>query len=77
MSVEWLKKIVQYYLENHRKLSRWKKVVSIMAALVVFVTTYALILPAITVDKESSTPDKGIYLEGSEGETYEQEEDDE
>jgi len=75
--VEWLKKIVQYYLENHKKLSRWKKFVSVMAAIVVFVTTYALILPAITMDKDSSTPAKGMYLEGAEGESYEQENDDE
>jgi LPXTG-motif cell wall-anchored protein len=36
-------------LEKHR-YSKWKKVVSVLAAVVVFSTTYALILPALTVE---------------------------
>lgn len=32
---------------------RWKKVVSVMICLVVFCTTYALILPAITLEKDA------------------------
>lgn len=38
------------YLSDKRRKARWQKVVSIMGALVVFVTTYALILPAITME---------------------------
>ena len=68
--MEWLKKIIQFYLNNHKKLARWRKLVSLMAAIVVFVTTYALILPAITIDKKSSTPAKGMYLEDPEGDSY-------
>ena len=37
----------------HRRRKRWYRVVSGMAAIVVFVTTYALILPAITMEKET------------------------
>lgn len=35
-----------------KRRQRWQKVVSIMAAVVVFCTTYALILPAITMGEE-------------------------
>lgn len=38
------------YAKSHRRKKRWQSVVTVMAAIVVFVTTYALILPAITWD---------------------------
>lgn len=38
------------YLSDKRRRGRWQKVVSVMAIIVVFVTTYALILPAITME---------------------------
>ncbi len=45
------------YVANLNKLNknkkRWKKVVSVLIAIVVFCTTYALILPAITLDAET------------------------
>lgn len=39
------------YLTSHRHRQIWKKVVSVLACIVVFCTTYALILPAITLEK--------------------------
>lgn len=45
------------YTKAHQKKRRWQKVVTALAAIVVFCTTYALILPAITM--EAST-DVGI-----------------
>lgn len=39
------------YLSKQRKRARWHKIISILAAIVVFGTTYALILPAITMEK--------------------------
>ena len=36
-----------YLAQNHRRRT-WKKIISILACIVVFCTTYALILPAIT-----------------------------
>lgn len=44
------------YFAKKRHHRRWVKVVSILACLVVFCTTYALILPAITLEK---TPNCG------------------
>lgn len=40
-------------LRERRKWKRWQKAVSVMGALVVFCTAYALILPAVTMGKET------------------------
>ena len=40
---------VQTYMREHLWHKRWQRVVSILACVVVFCTTYALILPAITM----------------------------
>ena len=39
------------FLAGRRRRRTWKKVVSVLACIVVFCTTYALILPAITMEK--------------------------
>ena len=39
------------YLARNRRRRIWRKVISVLACIVVFCTTYALILPAITVGK--------------------------
>lgn len=39
------------FLAEQRRHRRWKKIVSVMAAAVVFCTTYALILPALTAER--------------------------
>lgn len=43
---------VKHYLSKQRKHARWLKIVTALAAVVVFITTYALILPAITMERE-------------------------
>lgn len=48
-----LKAQIAAFLRNQNRKSRWYKVVSCMAAVVVFCTTYALILPAITMDNQT------------------------
>lgn len=47
-----LREAVQLNME-HRRRKWWHQIVSAMAAVVVFVTTYALILPAITMEQET------------------------
>ena len=42
------------HLAGYRRQRIWKKVVSVMACVVVFCTTYALILPAITLEKNTN-----------------------
>lgn len=39
------------YTENHKRHKTWKKIVTSLACVVVFVTTYMLILPAITMEQ--------------------------
>jgi len=41
------------YVKKNRKKSIWKRVVQILACVVVFCTTYALILPAITMEQKT------------------------
>ncbi len=40
-------------MKVHRRIKRWHTVVTVLACIVVFCTTYALILPAITKEKET------------------------
>ena len=52
MKRDILGKAVKLNIDRRRR-KRWQKVVSGLAALVVFATTYALILPAITMESET------------------------
>ena len=45
------------YTKAHRRKKRWYQVVTCLAAVVVFCTTYALILPAITLEKQCDIPE--------------------
>ncbi len=47
MEQELLKQAAEYN-KKHKRRKRWQRLVTVLAALVVFVTTYLLILPAIT-----------------------------
>jgi len=55
-----LQKAVEYN-KNHRRRRRWQQVVSVMASIVVFCTTYALILPAITMEDLTCTVTEHIH----------------
>ena len=37
------------YIKAHIRQKRWKRIITVLACVVVFCTTYALILPAITM----------------------------
>ena len=50
-------------IKKQKGAKRWQKVVTVMAAMITFATTYALILPAITVEKNSTEEVGGMYLE--------------
>ena len=43
--------MIQGYIKQNKHRSIWRKLVRIMACVVIFCTTYALILPAITLDR--------------------------
>ena len=61
--IVWFNSIIK----KHRALKRWQRIVTVMAAVITFVTTYALILPAITVEKDNAENVAGMYLESVEG----------
>ena len=66
MERNFLSRAAEYINEERRK-RRWTKVVTAMAAVVVFCTTYALILPAITLEtdvfcgQKEHSHDEGCY----------------
>lgn len=56
-------------LLRHHKRRRWRQIVSVLAAIVVFVTTYALILPAISLENNSNSSNGLFYITDT-GEYY-------
>jgi len=60
---------VSRYMKQNRNHRAWQKIVRFMACIVVFCTTYALILPAITMEKpticgqEAHTHEVGCYVQ--------------
>lgn len=47
----------EQYKKAHQRKNRWYRVVTCLAAVVVFCTTYALILPAITMETKCDIPE--------------------
>ena len=66
--MNFIDKMVERFIKLNRRMKRWQRVVSVMAAVVVFATTYALILPAITLDTDTATTQSGIEVAASENE---------
>ena len=60
-----LDKMVEYFIRMNRRMKRWQRVVSVLSAVIVFITTYALILPAITLDKDTASTQAGIEIADS------------
>ena len=52
-------------IKKRKALKRWQRIVTVLAAVITFATTYALILPAITVEKDTTSEVAGMYLENS------------
>ena len=63
--MDFVSRIVEQFIKANRKMKRWQRAVSILAACVVFTTTYALVLPAITLDKETASAQSGIEIAAS------------
>lgn len=40
------------YLKTHLQKKKWRRVVTALSCIVVFCTTYALILPAVTMSQQ-------------------------
>ena len=54
-------------VKKRRELRRWQRTVTVLAAVITFATTYALILPAITVERDKTEDVGGMYLEQEAG----------
>ena len=66
--MNFIDKMVERFIKLNRRMKRWQRMVSVMAAVVVFASTYALILPAITLDTDTATTQAGIEVVASENE---------
>ena len=51
------------YFGKHKRISRRRRIVTCLAAVVVFCTVYALILPAITLEKQDCTLPEHTHTE--------------
>ncbi len=54
------KKSLSQLNRRQKRKARAKKLIALLSALAVFVTTYALILPAITIDDETAENEPGL-----------------
>lgn len=70
--MESLLKKVTELMRSRKKNKRLKTIVTCLAMVVVFATTYALILPAITLDDETADMEPGIVLAQEENEQEKQ-----
>lgn len=76
---------IQKQLSRHKKRKKWMKILTILGSVVVFCTTYALILPAITLEgktwcgveahdhEERCYEDKLVCMQSEEGHTHTEE----
>ena len=55
-------RMVEYFTGLNKKMKRWQRVVSILSAIVVFATTYMLVMPAITLDVDTASTQAGIEV---------------
>ena len=70
-----LRELIALILKEHEKLRRLYKAATVLACIVVFVTTYVLMLPAITLDKKAASQQTGLRLDPSQSSVIEMAED--
>ena len=66
--MNFIDKMIDRFIKVNKRLKRWQRVVSVLSAVVVFITTYTLVLPAITLDKETASTQAGMEIAASENE---------
>ena len=66
-----LNNLLQFLLKSRRMNRNFRRACLALSCVVIFSTTYALLLPAITLDEPAAEQMEGIYLEDSDnGDTY-------
>ena len=63
--MEFLQKIIRKIIQFQKSNKQWRKAVRFLECITVFVTTYALILPAISLSQDTARQQDGIVLEES------------
>ena len=53
---------MQYKNFRKKRFGRKKRIIFVLSCIVTFLTVYSLVLPAITIDKETADEDNGIVL---------------
>ena len=60
--MEFLQKIIRKIIQFQTSAGKWRKVVRFLECITVFVTTYMLILPAISLSQDTARQQDGIVL---------------
>ena len=60
--MEFIFRAAEKFLKDHKRLMRYRRVFAVLAAVVVFATTYELILPAITIDRQRAAETPGMEV---------------
>ena len=63
--MEALLRKIREYLRKHHNARQLRRTIMSLAMVVVFVTTYVLILPAVTIDKDTAATDPAIVMDAS------------
>lgn len=63
--MQFLQRLIEIFIKEHGRRKRLYRVISVLACIVVFTTTYAMILPAITLDQETAEEQPGIEVEAA------------
>ena len=63
--MKFLTKLIGKIIQFQTSAGKWRKVVRFLECITVFVTTYALILPAISLSQDTARQQDGIVLEES------------
>ena len=69
--MKFIDRLAAYFIRMNQKLKRWRGAVSVLSALVVFCVTYSMILPAITLDRETAEAEPGIEIAAEENNSSE------
>lgn len=60
--MDFIFRAAEAFLKKHKRLQRYRRVFAFLAAVVVFATTYELILPAITMDRRRAAETPGVEI---------------
>ena len=60
--MDFIIRLAEEFFKKHKRLARYRRIFAFLAAVVVFATTYELILPAITMDRQLAFRSPGVQV---------------